>query len=128
MERIVECCTWLVGQPTVPPTVPLRSRMRRPLPLGLTRVLGIKRVALGPVPDVRGWVVRWQEADPAGEAYDVGYLVTRSGRTFRLGRAKIAMFSDRHGFPPQPNPVSAAHAARIVAGLRALVAGPVPPA
>lgn len=121
-DRLSRFCRWFADQPDVPPTVPLRSRVRRPLPLGLTRALGMSRVALGPVPGVRGWIVRWREGSPARGDREVAYLVTPSGRTFLLGRKNIAMFSDRHGFPPQPNPVSGAHAPRIVERFRSLIA------
>lgn len=116
---IAEVCSWLDEQPSTPPTVALRARLRRPLPLGISRVLGVRRVALGPVPGIRGWIVRWQESRPTGNT-EVGYLVTPSGRTFLLGRKNISMFSDRHGFPPQPNPVPEAHALRIAEELKAL--------
>lgn len=123
-ERLADFCRGFAAQPEAPPTVPLRARVRRPLPLGLTRLLGMRRLALGPVPGIRGWAVRWPDCAPDGRRREAAYLVTPSGRTYLLGRGNEALFSDRHGFPPQPNPVSAADAARIEQNLRALLAAP----
>jgi hypothetical protein len=130
--RLAQFCAWFVDQPDAPRTVRLIARLRRPLPLGLGRLLGLSRVARGPVPNVRGWAVQWREPGRggvrgAGDA--VSYLVTPSGRTYLIRpqhllgrRGAVAMFSDRAGFPPQPNPVTAAHAAKIEDVLRSLLA------
>lgn len=127
-SRLAELCAWFAGNPAAPPTERLTARLRRPLPFGLGRALGLSRVAHGPVPNVRGWRVQWREAAAGGEWRELGYLVTPSGRAYlvrpkrRLSRGRaVALFSDRSGFPPQPNPVSAAHAARIEQCLRSML-------
>ncbi|QGN57942.1 hypothetical protein [Nostocoides sp. HKS02] len=120
-NRLAESCARLAARPGSPPMVPLIAWVRKPLPLGLGRFLGLSRVALGRVPDVQGWAVRWSEAGRGGAVDQVGYLVTPSGRAYLLGRqGTIAMFSDRSGFPPQPNPVTPAQADRIEQCLLAL--------
>lgn len=126
-KRLARFCGWLVDQPGAPASVRLTAALRRPVPL-VGRLLGVSRVARGPVPNVRGWRVQWSEARPGGGGTVVSYLVTASGRTYlirprgRMGRRKaVAMFSDRSGFPPQPNPVGAAHAAMIERWLRSLL-------
>lgn len=127
-RRLAQFCVWFADQPAAPPTVPLTARVRRPLPLGLGRAFGLTRVAHGPVPNVRGWRVQWREARAGGASTEVCYLVTRSGRTYlvRPERRELrggaeALFSDRSGFPPQPNPVSAEHATRIEQCLRSML-------
>jgi hypothetical protein len=119
-RRLAQFCAWFASHPSAPPTDRLTARLRRPLPLGLGRALGLSRVAHGPVPNVRGWRVQWRETTAGGAWKELCYLVTPSGRTYlvrpkrRLSRSRaVALFSDRSGFPPQPNPVSAEHAARI---------------